>query len=137
MQDWALILGSSSGFGAATCRELASRGIHIYGVHLDRRAGMDKVNILIEDWGGKYQCQEISAKSGEGIDGLLEKILLQLPDHLNFGMLLLKNTQLKLKCLHWISNKKTFQKFSIYFVQIKILLGDQSQSLTKRLSLNC
>ena len=49
MQDWALILGSSSGFGAATCRELASSGIHIYGVHLDRKAGMDKVNILIED----------------------------------------------------------------------------------------
>ena len=49
MQDWALILGSSSGFGAATCRELANSGIHIYGVHLDRRAGMDKVNILIED----------------------------------------------------------------------------------------
>ena len=49
MQDWALILGSSSGFGAATCRELASRGIHLYGVHLDRRSGMDKVNILVED----------------------------------------------------------------------------------------
>ena len=49
MQDWALILGSSSGFGAATCRELASRGIHLYGIHLDRRSGMDKVNILVED----------------------------------------------------------------------------------------
>ncbi len=35
------------------------------------------INILVEDWGGKYQCQEISAKSGLGIDDLLEKILLE------------------------------------------------------------
>lgn len=35
------------------------------------------INILVEDWGGKYQCQEISAKSGKGIDDLLEKILLE------------------------------------------------------------
>jgi translation initiation factor IF-2 len=31
----------------------------------------------VEDWGGKYQCQEISAKSGQGIDELLEKVLLE------------------------------------------------------------
>ena len=34
-------------------------------------------NILVEDWGGKYQCQEISAKTGQGIDDLLEKVLLE------------------------------------------------------------
>jgi len=34
-------------------------------------------NILVEDWGGKYQCQEISSKSGEGIKELLEKVLLE------------------------------------------------------------
>ena len=34
-------------------------------------------NILVEDWGGKYQCVEISAKSGLNIDNLLEKILLE------------------------------------------------------------
>jgi len=49
MQNWALILGASSGFGAATCRELASRGVHIYGIHLDRRAGMAGVNKLVND----------------------------------------------------------------------------------------
>jgi translation initiation factor IF-2 len=32
---------------------------------------------LVEEWGGKYQCQEISAKSGKGIDELLEKVLLE------------------------------------------------------------
>jgi len=34
-------------------------------------------NILVEEWGGKYQCQEISAKKGTGIDVLLEKVLLE------------------------------------------------------------
>ncbi len=37
MKDWAVILGASSGFGAAACRELASCGVNIYGVHLDRK----------------------------------------------------------------------------------------------------
>ena len=49
MKDWALILGSSSGFGAAACRELSSCGINIYGIHLDRRATMDSVNMLIDE----------------------------------------------------------------------------------------
>jgi translation initiation factor IF-2 len=35
------------------------------------------LNILVEDWGGKYQCQEISAKKGMGIDELLEKVVLE------------------------------------------------------------
>ncbi len=40
----------------------------------EQLAGM---NLLVEDWGGKYQSQEISAKSGLNIDLLLEKILLE------------------------------------------------------------
>lgn len=36
-----------------------------------------QLNLLVEDWGGKYQSQEISAKSGLNIDVLLEKILLE------------------------------------------------------------
>ncbi len=35
------------------------------------------INILVEDWGGKYQSQEISAKKGQNIDNLLEKVLLE------------------------------------------------------------
>ncbi|CAA9288364.1 MAG: Translation initiation factor 2 [uncultured Adhaeribacter sp.] len=35
------------------------------------------INLLVEDWGGKYQAQEISAKSGQGIPELLEKVLLE------------------------------------------------------------
>jgi translation initiation factor IF-2 len=36
-----------------------------------------KMNYLVEDWGGKYQCQEISAKKGIGVQELLEKVLLE------------------------------------------------------------
>ena len=35
------------------------------------------MNLLVEDWGGKYQCQKISAKKGEGVYELLEKVLLE------------------------------------------------------------
>ncbi|OEK02557.1 translation initiation factor IF-2 [Roseivirga sp. 4D4] len=38
---------------------------------------LSQMNILVEDWGGKYQCQEVSAKTGQGIDELLEKVLLE------------------------------------------------------------
>ena len=38
---------------------------------------LSAMNILVEDWGGKYQCQEISAKAGTGIEDLLEKVLLE------------------------------------------------------------
>lgn len=41
------------------------------------RESLSKINILVEDWGGKYQVQEISAKTGLGIEGLLEKVLLE------------------------------------------------------------
>ncbi len=41
------------------------------------RESLSKINILVEEWGGKYQSQEISAKSGQGIDNLLEKVLLE------------------------------------------------------------
>ncbi|MEQ9592491.1 MAG: translation initiation factor IF-2 [Cyclobacteriaceae bacterium] len=41
------------------------------------KESLSKNNILVEDWGGKYQCQAISAKTGEGIDDLLEKVLLE------------------------------------------------------------
>lgn len=47
--DWALILGASSGFGAATARELARHGMNIMGVHFDRAAGMPAVERLVRD----------------------------------------------------------------------------------------
>jgi translation initiation factor IF-2 len=41
------------------------------------REQLSKMNILVEDWGGKYQCQEISAKQGLNVSNLLEKVLLE------------------------------------------------------------
>ena len=54
---------------------------------------LSKMNILVEDWGGKFQSQEISAKQGVNIDELLEKVLLEAemldlkanPDKMAFG----------------------------------------------------
>lgn len=48
------------------------------GANLEKvKDSLSKINILVEDWGGKYQCQAISAKTGQGIDDLLEKVLLE------------------------------------------------------------
>lgn len=41
------------------------------------REDLSQMNLLVEDWGGKYQCQEISAKQGLGVKELLEKVLLE------------------------------------------------------------
>lgn len=49
LDGWALILGASSGFGAAASRALASAGMNILGVHLDRRAGMAEVERIKSD----------------------------------------------------------------------------------------
>ncbi len=41
------------------------------------KEGLAQMNFLVEDWGGKYQSQDISAKKGIGVDELLEKVLLE------------------------------------------------------------
>ncbi len=53
---WALILGSSSGFGAATCRALAADGFNIFGVHLDRRATLPAAHQVVAD------CEALGVK---------------------------------------------------------------------------
>ncbi len=47
--SWALILGASSGFGAAVSKALAAAGMNIIGVHLDRKSTLDNVKKLEED----------------------------------------------------------------------------------------
>ena len=48
------------------------------GANADKiREDLANMNLLVEEWGGKYQCQEISAKKGVGVEELLEKVLLE------------------------------------------------------------
>jgi NAD(P)-dependent dehydrogenase (short-subunit alcohol dehydrogenase family) len=48
-KGWALILGASSGFGGATCRELARNGFDIFGVHLDMRHTLPNAEAIVKD----------------------------------------------------------------------------------------
>jgi enoyl-[acyl-carrier protein] reductase III len=77
--EWALILGASSGFGAATAIELARHGMNIFGVHLDRQATMPNVQNLIKDikhTGAKAVFYNINAadaiKRNETLDDIQE-----------------------------------------------------------------
>ncbi len=63
---WALILGSSSGFGAATSLALAEDGVNIFGVHLDRRATLPAVEQVISDVQAKgVQCRFFNSNAAD------------------------------------------------------------------------
>jgi NAD(P)-dependent dehydrogenase (short-subunit alcohol dehydrogenase family) len=85
-KPWAVILGASSGFGAATGAELAKAGFDVFGVHLDRRATADLVAAAkkgIEDAGGRAVFFNVNAASDESRAEVLaeiEKELLQRED---------------------------------------------------------
>ena len=49
LHGWALVLGASSGFGAATARALAGAGLDIFGVHLDRRATLPNAERVVAE----------------------------------------------------------------------------------------
>lgn len=73
----ALILGASSGFGEAAAREFAKAGYDIYGVHLDRRAGLAKVEELKEEIGAlgvSAIFYNVNAASADRRDSVLEDI---------------------------------------------------------------
>ncbi len=74
---WALILGASSGFGEACARALAEVGYNIFGVHLDRRAGLEHVKTLkadLESTGQKAHFFNINAADPEKMEGALEEM---------------------------------------------------------------
>jgi enoyl-[acyl-carrier protein] reductase III len=85
--EWALILGASSGFGAASALELARHGMNIFGVHLDRQATMPNVQNLIKDikhTGVKTIFYNINAadkiKQDETLDDIQEQFALNSSD---------------------------------------------------------
>ena len=78
--EWALILGASSGFGGATAIELAKHGMSVFGVHLDRQATMPAVQQVIRDikhTGGEAVFFNINAadsiKREEALDEIQER----------------------------------------------------------------
>src|ERR1700674_1236006 len=76
-RPWAVILGASSGFGAATGAELARAGFDIFGVHLDRRGTQGLVDAAkkgIEDAGGRAVFFNSNAASDESRAEVLQKI---------------------------------------------------------------
>ena len=76
-ERWALILGASSGFGAATSLELAKHGFHIAGVHLDRKATQGNVDQLVgalKQLGRKAQFFNVNAADPEKRAGVLDQL---------------------------------------------------------------
>ena len=74
---WALILGASSGFGAATCLELARAGMNIFGVHMDRRSTLQNVEELrsqIEDSGRRGVFFNINAADPDKREAALDEM---------------------------------------------------------------
>ncbi|MBS4027573.1 MAG: SDR family oxidoreductase [Ignavibacteriales bacterium] len=75
--DWALILGASSGFGAATAIELANHGMNIFGVHFDRAATMPNVQKIIseiENAGSKAMFFNVNASDATRRNETLDAI---------------------------------------------------------------
>ncbi len=78
---WALILGASSGFGAATARALARKGMNIFGVHLDMKQTMPRVEAVIADIqaaGGKAVFFNMNASNEQKREQALAKMKAEL-----------------------------------------------------------
>ena len=68
LSGWALVLGASSGFGAATALALAAAGLDVFGVHLDRRAtvaGAERVAAAIEALGRRAHFFNVNAADAD------------------------------------------------------------------------
>lgn len=88
---WALILGASSGFGEAAGRRLAQAGYPIFGVHLDRRAGLKHVEEIvadIESKGVEARFFNINAADAEKREAALDEMQAAMGEGDDVGILL-------------------------------------------------
>lgn len=86
--NWALILGASSGFGEAIALELAGHGMNIFGVHLDRKGTMPKVEEIqnnIKELGREAVFFNINASDPEKRTETLDEMEQILDEHKNPG----------------------------------------------------
>lgn len=77
LEGWALILGASSGFGEAIALELASEGLDIFGIHLDRKASLpnvDRIKSQIVSLGREAVFFNINAADSEKRKSVLEAL---------------------------------------------------------------
>jgi enoyl-[acyl-carrier protein] reductase III len=66
MSDWALILGGSSGIGAACAKELAKKGINIYGIYLRKKSNIiDELTSELKSYGVDVIYKKMSATNAE------------------------------------------------------------------------
>jgi NAD(P)-dependent dehydrogenase (short-subunit alcohol dehydrogenase family) len=72
VEQWALVLGASSGFGAACARKLAEAGLNIFGVHLDRRSTLGNVEKLSEEIKAQGRDAEFFNTNAAGADNRAE-----------------------------------------------------------------
>ncbi len=88
---WALILGASSGFGEACARAFSEAGYDIFGVHLDRRAGMERVAALqseIEAMGRRAHFFNMNAADPEKMTAALDEMTAHLAEGEDIGVLM-------------------------------------------------
>jgi enoyl-[acyl-carrier protein] reductase III len=77
LEGWALILGASSGFGEACALELASAGMDVFGVHLDRKgtlANVDRITSKIKEQGRRAVFYNVNAADLEKRSAVLDEI---------------------------------------------------------------
>jgi len=88
---WALVLGASSGFGEACARALAGAGYAIFGVHLDRRSGLEKVDKLrkeLQESGADTQFFNMNAADPEKMESALDEMESRMEPGQDIGVLM-------------------------------------------------
>ena len=94
MSNWALILGASSGIGASCARELAKRGVNIYGVYLRKKSNViNELTDELKSYGVEVIYKKMSATNEDKRHEVMEE---------------LKNNNMNIKVFDFISNVLPF-----------------------------